>query len=30
MDVACQRAWLHEPTQPRKPDFPANDATGLL
>ena len=28
-DLACPRDRLHEPTQPREPGFPANDATGL-
>jgi hypothetical protein len=29
-DLACPRDRLHEATQPRKPGFPANNATGLL
>ena len=29
-DLACPQDRLHEPTQPRKPRLPANDATGLL
>ena len=29
-DLACLRDRLHQRTQPHKPGFPANDATGLL